>query len=314
MPDNKIKTISQADAETMYSMEGIAGMSHEELGGYDNLTGTLSAFIAGAPFTGKTLMLGTAPLPLLIYSFDPKKTQSLWLTYPELMKSRWITVIPFWNEDSKNPTEFKQWDDVVTNHIETGFLNRFGSVAIDSYTGWLRCAGNYVLKDQNKKRSMKQGGKQLDNLAMSDYPVLYNLSHTMVSELSNGSWNFIVTGHLNIIRDEETGTDLRVELSVYNQLKTFLPGQFAEFLLLRKKEIRKDNKKSVKYELLTDATGIYTIAGSQLAASGELDKIEIPNFRHLFAKVGSTFKDKPHWETGKVLDPELCPENIKKYL
>lgn len=304
--------ISQEDAKDMYDIGGILGISEDDLAGYDAKTSTLSALISGLPKVGKTKLCGTSNLPILFYSFDPKSTVVLHQFYPELMKKRWIVVIPFWDDGGyKAPQAYRAWEKIYENHKNSGFLNRFGTVVIDSYTSWLRAAGNEWLYQQNQKRANKKGGKQLDQLAQGDYPGLYNLSSVMIHELSSGSWNFLLTCHLNIIRDEESGIDTRVELLVYKSLKTEIPSLFSENYILTK---RPSGPGSVEYILLTDASGIYNIAGSQLRKDGILSVKEIPNFRHLFKKAGVNYKDLPHWKTGEKLNKDDLPEEIAKYL
>ena len=268
----------------------------------------------GMPTVGKTVMLGTSTLPLLIYSFDPKSTVVLWTHYPKLMKERWIVVKPFWDEGgNRNPKAYMEWEKTYENHRDTGFLERFATVSIDSYTGWILTAGNYWLHEKNKERSMKERGKLLDHLAQGDYPGLYDLSSTMVYELNSGSWHFLVTCHLRIVRNEETGVDERTELQVYKALKTEIPRLFSEKYVLTKKQV---GPGEVKYILLTDVQGLYHIVGSQLRKKhGKNIKVEEePNFRSLFRKAEKSYEDKPHWKTGKKLNADLLPDDLKEYI
>jgi len=303
--------VTQDQVKDMYSLEGILGVSEEELAGYNTLTGTLSALIAGLPGTGKTTMVGTSILPILIYSFDPKSTRVLWETYPKLMEKQWIVVIPFWDEGGgEEPRMYVAWERIWENHLKTGFLHRFGTVSVDSYTGWLKAAGNYTLKYKNAKRA-SSGGKELDQLAQGDYLKLYDLSSRMIHQTSSGTWHFIITCHLNIIRDEESGVDLRTELLVYKSLKIEVPRVFSENYILMKEQ---KGPKDVEYKLLLDKKGIYEPVKSHLRASGKLSNVEEPNFRYLFNKIGSPIKDKPHWKTGEALLPDDLPERLRKYL
>lgn len=302
--------IAKEDASSMYDDPSVLGVSDEDLEKYDRLTNTVSALISGMPKVGKTRLLGTSVLPLLIYSFDPKSTVVLWQFYPELMRKRWIVVIPFWDEGGhKNPKAYMAWEQLWQKHLESGFLDRFGTVAIDSYTGWLNAAGNYWLYYKNQERAKKDRGKQLDQLAQGDYPGLYDLSSSMVHQMNSGSWHFLMTCHLVIIRDEERGIDLRVELLVYKSLKVEIPRLFSENYILMK---RPSGPSKVDYKLLTDISGIYDIVGSQLRKDGLLNVEEKPNLRYLFKKAGKAWKDKPHWKTGEELDLGLLPDWLRK--
>jgi len=304
--------VSQDQVKDMYSLDGILGVSEEELVGYNALTGSLSALISGLPKVGKTTLLGTSTLPLLIYSWDPKSTVVLWNFYPHLMEKQWIIVLPFWDEGGyENPKMYDAWERVYENHLSTGFLHRFATVAKDSYSGWLNAAGNKWLHYKNEERLKKPGGKSTDHLAQGDYPGLYNLSSKMIHQLAGGDWNFLMTCHLNVVRDEDSGVDLRTELMVYKSLKGIIPRLFSENYILLKEPT---GPGQVEYQLLTDKKGIYEPVGSQLRGDGKLAVKEEANLRALFKKAGVRYEDKPHWKTGETLSPDDLPERLRKYL
>jgi len=244
------------------------------------LSPTLSILLQGEPGTGKTRLVSTAPLPILIYSFDPKGTVVLHSQVPELLESGMIQYIPYWGEESKNPTQYDIWEKDWEEHINSGYLNQFGTVVIDSFTTWMNAAGNKWLQFKNKKRP----GKETDNLALGDYLGLYNLTKTMVNRTSGCDCNFILIAHLEAEKDELLGT-IRYVLSTYKSLKQEIPPLFTEKWVMTKKP----GPQGVDYSILTNNQGLYT-ASTQLKG---LKINEEPNIKNLMKKAGLPAQDKP---------------------
>jgi len=212
------------------------------------LSPSLSILLQGEPGVGKTRLLATAPLPLLIYSFDPKGVLVLHNYYKELLDSGMIQYLTYWGDDSSNPTEYLKWEKDWETHIVSGYLNQFGTVAVDSFTTWMEAAGNAWLQEKNTRR---KDGKALDNLAIGDYPGLYNLTRTMIKRTAACDTNFILTAHLEAEKDELTGL-IRYVLSTYKGLKTIVPPLFSEKWVMNKRVIGQE----VKYEILTNNQGL----------------------------------------------------------
>ncbi|KKM34725.1 hypothetical protein LCGC14_1565130, partial [marine sediment metagenome] len=62
-----------------------------------------SAIIMGLYGSGKTTLIGTAPRPLLIDSFDPKGTVVLEQLYWDEIESGAILIRPWWSDDHVHP-------------------------------------------------------------------------------------------------------------------------------------------------------------------------------------------------------------------
>lgn len=242
---------------------------------------SLSILLQGEPGVGKTRLLATAPLPLLIYSFDPKGILVLHNHYQELIDSGMIQYITYWGDDSSNPTEYLKWEKDWEEHVNTGYLSQFGTVSIDSFTTWMEAAANAWLAERNTRR---KDGKALDNLAIGDYPGLYNLTRTMIKRTSACDVNFILTAHLEAEKDELTGL-IRYVLSTYKGLKTIVPPLFSEKWVMNKRVVGQE----VQYSILTNNQGLYT-ASTQLKG---LDIREQPNIKNLLKKAGLPYNDKP---------------------
>lgn len=263
-----------------FSMNTLYAVDEEDIG-------TLSILLQGMPGTGKTRLLGTAPLPLLVYSFDPKATIVLRTCYPELVKAKLIQWITFYDEDYRSPTQYNKWEQIWTTHCDTGYLNQFGTVAVDSFTTWMECAVNQYVELKDRTRA-----KKLGNLSQNDYLGLYNLTRTMIKKTAANDCNFVLTAHLEAEQNELLGT-IRYVLSTYKGLKVIVPPLFSEKWVMHKEPV---GPEQVDYRILTNDSGMYT-ASTQLKG---LAIKEQPDIKALMEKAGLPAIDKPKfWEKGK---------------
>lgn len=248
-----------------------------------------SLLLMGEWGVGKTQLIGTGRLPILIDSFDPNGVVVLYKVYPELMKSGAIQVRKYWSEDFRTPTEFKKWEKQWEEDIKSGYIGLFGTYAIDSFTTWMECAVNNWLRKKNIER-----GKHMDNLAQGDYLGLYNITRTMVKLSSAQGADFILTAHLEAEQDGLT-QEITYKLATYKGLKTAIPPLFSEKLAL----VKEAKAEGVKYKLLTNNKARYR-ASNQLGANGVWDLEEEPNIRNLLKKAGLPSGDKPLFWKEKV--------------
>lgn len=248
----------------------------------DDIGLTFSILLMGQWGTGKTRLLGTAPLPLLIYMFDPKGAIVLHKVYPDLIKEGMIQYIPYWNEEASNPTEYARWEKDWEKHIKTGYLNQFGTVAIDSFTSWMDCAGNNWLYLRNQTRK----GGAVESLTIGDYPGLYNLTRNMIKRTSGCNCNFVLTAHLEAEQLENLSV-VRYVLSTYKGLKAIVPPLFSEKWVILKRPLAT----GAEYKILTNDEGLY-MASTQIGAD-IFNRREEPNIRELLKKAGVSAEDKP---------------------
>lgn len=264
--------------------------------------------LAGKPGTGKTFILQTARLPVLIDSFDPGKTLCLEVakpdsvfyfeTYqdiadcPDLSKFSFF-VRRYWKENHHKPTAYALWRERFDQDIETDFLSLFGTYALDSHTNWLSAASNYFIKKMKRKITNKNSplfGQMLNQLDRSDYPHIYNEVRDLFNLVGSQSCDFIMTAHVEIsdITDEDGKATGRKEMNLFTfkGLKTIIPSNVTEFYIAQKTA----RPKGSEYTLLTENKGYYE-AFSHLGASGKLSTEEPQDIKALLRKAGLSADD-----------------------
>jgi len=235
---------------------------------------TFSAMIMGMYGTGKTSILATARMPLLLCSFDPRGT----LVLRDEIKEGRIIVRTYWNEDSSQPTEYMRWQKDWREDIDSGFLTLFGTYAIDSLTTFITALANYTSKRKGREKGV---------LAQGDYIPMYASVNDHIKITQAQGCDFIMTGHLVMEKDEIEGRSY-AELGVYKGLKVQIPILFTEKYVL---EVTNTSKGS-EYKLLTGRKGPYR-ASTQLGKKGIFELEEEPNIKHLLKKAGLPHEDKP---------------------
>lgn len=239
---------------------------------------TFSALLSGREGTGKTTALTTAPKPVLIDSFDPSGTVQIdtMIRQGKVKKDEVITRI-FWEEDSRRPKQYREWEKRHEDDIKTGLLKHVGTYCIDSGTTFLDALAMHV---SNRK------GRSEGQLAIQDYPVIYNIIGDIIKRSQVQGCHFIYTGHLELDKDEETGK-MVATLSTFNKLKVRTPLLFSEKLVM----YTKPSGDKTEFLFLTQPHGYYH-ASSQLGTGGVFDKFEKPDFTHLLKKAGLATKSK----------------------
>ena len=243
---------------------------------------SFSAIIMGLYGVGKTSLITTGPKPWLIDSFDPKGTVVLELNMKDEIEAGNLVIRKFWNEDYMAPTEYNRWEAIHEKDISTGFLNHFGTYAIDSFTTFLDSMANQLSRYMKRDRKVQK-------LAINDYLVIYDQMKSVIKTVSSQNCNFIMTAHLETYIDKVT-EETRTEIKGYKGLKTDVPLLFTEKYVLETEEA--PPPKNIKYNLYTRAAGKFR-ASTQLGSGGKLKDIEEPNLREIMKKTGFSFEDKP---------------------
>jgi len=181
------------------------------------------------------------------------------------------------NEDPRNPTAFKLWDDEFHRLKKLDFFSNLGTFAVDSVTTWAQCAMNAVLK-----KSGRAGGTPQQNDWLPQMMMLENAMRDFVSL----PCDCILIGHDDVTKDEASGR-MFVSLMITGKLSRRVPLLFDEIYCAQTKE----TSKGIEYQLLTRATGMYQ-ARSRLGKGGELETYEKPDIKAILAKVGFSTKDK----------------------
>lgn len=253
--------MSRKDFDVRAELESINSMYKDS--GSDNF----SALVMGEFGSGKTRLLKTAVKPVLVFSFDPKGTVVL---KDDIEKGE-VFVIPFWDERSDKPTEYKKFETLFEKYLKEGFFEKFGTVAIDSGTTFLQALSNYI--------SMAQGRTD-GKLAIQDYLVIYNTVQDIIKLISARKTNFIFTAHLQPEQSELTG-EIKYEIATYKQLKTRIPILFTEKYVLM--DVTRKDK--VNRYLLTAPYKEYR-ASTQLGKDGLFETREEPDISKLMKKAG----------------------------
>ncbi len=237
---------------------------------------TFTALIYGDLGTGKTTCLRTARLPILLDCFDPGGAKSL---SKEIAEGK---VLPrnFGNDDRKNPTSYRDWERQFLKDKEEGFFNHVGTYCIDSLTTFVPAVMNYIVN--------KHGSKRPDFIpAIQDYLVAAMTLVDIMKVVSKFNCDFIVTGHIELDKDEVTGQML-TNLKAFKSLRVDIPILFDEKYV----SLVKQTPSGPVYEFLTQPEGRYT-ASTRLGNGGKLAAREPQDIKAILKKVGYPTEDKP---------------------
>lgn len=261
------------------SIEEINKMYKETVGEDD----TLGALISGDPGVGKTTMAGTAPKPILVYMFDPKGH----LVLRPLIEKGEVLVVPLWMDQSQDPTIWEKFNEMSTDHMDSGFIKQFSTVVIDSLSFCLITVANYVAAIQAPAADMKGPKDRPRNIPfIGDYRFIYQNIMDKIQEFSSHPINLIMTSHVTTEENELT-KEIKVKLLAYGKLKNWIPPMFTEKYMLITKPGEKNPDGSVKRMVLTQPKGKYECS-SQLGLPPEIE----PDFRVIMKKAGFNVKDK----------------------
>lgn len=249
----------------------IRDMYKETVGDENNF----SILLKGLEGSGKTSTICTAPKPILIDAFDPR----CHIIVKQLLKPNEYLLRPFWDEKTSKPTQYSRWEAMWERDLASGFLDNFGTYAVDSVTTFTQSLSNQVSKAE---------GRSQGKLAIQDYNIIYGVIRDLVKMTSaQANCVFIMTAHLVNDRDDLTG-EIIAELDLYKRLKSQLPLLFTEKYVMTSKE----TSSGVKYQLLTRPTGRFR-ASTQLGAMDKFEMYEEPDISKLIKKAGLKIEDKP---------------------
>lgn len=236
---------------------------------------SFTALIYGDFGTGKTTILTTARRPIVIDFFDPKGWK-----LPAIEKgieAGWILATDFSGDRIGSPTQYKAWQNRLQKWMREGFFENIGTYVIDSVTTWNRAMMNKIVNER---------GRKYDVPAQQDYLVQMNTIIDIIHALGAQSCDFIMTGHMEVEKDEDTGAFM-TNLAVTKGLKRDLPLLFTEKWLLD--TVRKGA--DVEYRVRTMNDGKYK--ASTRIGGGKFDMFEKPDIKYLLNKAGLDISDKP---------------------
>lgn len=237
---------------------------------------SFNLLLCGELGSGKTYIFRTCRLPVHVDSFDPGGTKCL---KPEIDAGKIVVDSRYESEDPSDPKMFQLWKDKTRWRIREGYFANFGTYCIDSATSWQEAIMNWRLKSEGMAGKPPRFTK--------DYTPQKAEIRNMIRLLIDLPCDFIITGHLETIRDESSA---RV---IYRWLTTgkgqiILPTLFDEVYVLDPK----DSAEGPVYRMLTRSTGTF-LARSRLGRGGVLDVHEKPDIKALLKKAGLSTEDKP---------------------
>jgi len=241
-----------------------------------------NAIVHGPIKSGKTSMLKTCRMPVLIHSFDPGGTTVL---RDEIKAGKVLVDNSFEEDDPYNPRAFRLWKDEMATLIKEDFFRHVGTFVIDSITTWQQVIMYDVIKDAvkqfPKKRTIGSQPFEQDWLPQMQYIENYMRKFLALP------CDCILLGHSEYPKNRDGEIIGDLGLMITGKLKERIPALFSEIYYLRIK-----NYSTGERELLTQPD--YRImAGSRLGAGGKLEKYEKPDFKNILKKVGEDTSDRP---------------------
>lgn len=234
--------------------------------------------IAGRPGCGKTRLIGTAPGPILIDSFDPGGTKTL---KEEIEKGR-VFVDTSFEYVVNDPSviggrqTFTNWQQSFNMRAREGFFNNLGTYAIDSGTRWVESIIDFIAGKEKRKHG---------ELQLQDYKTLQIMVKDFLTVLTNLPCNFIFTMHLDVGQDAVTGKTL-TKLMTPGKSSTTIPSLFDEYYVMEVEE--KSN--GLNRMLITEIDGrvdARTRIGANIFSAKEQ-----PHIANLLKKAGYSYEDK----------------------
>lgn len=237
---------------------------------------SINVLLLGDRGTGKTSLLQTGRMPLLVDSFDPGGTK----VFRKELIGKSIFIRNYEEDRSTKPTEYARWEAQWEKDCRDGLLDGIGTYAIDSFTTFLQALGSETAK--KKGRLTSNDGI----LAIQDYQVIGNVLRDIVKICSSKGCDFVLTGHLETDKDDETGV-IRSTLKTFKSMKVDIPLLFDETWVMQTKE----GSKGIDYKVLTRNTGRIA-ASTRMGSGGKFEALEEPDIKKLLRKAGMSDKDK----------------------
>lgn len=232
------------------------------------------ALIYGPMGSGKTNVLRTCRLPVLVHSFDPGGTKTI---RDEIKDGKIFADTRYEVEDAKNPTAFKAWDAEYHRLKQGGIFNQVGTFALDSATTWSQAAMNVTLKVAGRAGGTPQQNDYLPTMVMLE---------AAIKDMCGLPCDIVLIAHEDVDKDEATGR-MMVGPGFIGKLKQRIPILFDEIYCATTKEV----PTGVNYTFLTRSTGLYK-ARTRLGKGGLFDTYERQDIKYLLNKAGYNTSDK----------------------
>lgn len=241
----------------------------------DSRTDSTNFLLMGEHGTGKTFSLRTARKPVYVHQFDPGGANSL---NSLIKKGQVIVDAQFQRESAKKPTAFAKWDMEFQQMRRDKLFDHIGTYVIDSATTWGEAILNEVLKRSGRAGQVPQ---------IQDYNVQILTMKDYIKVCCGLPCDFVLTAHLEYIKDEERGKIIAVPL-VTGKFSEYLPLLFDEVYVAQ--TVVKGS--GTTYRWLTQNDGKFR-ARSRLAEAGKINKYEPPSFKKILRKGEKLREDLP---------------------
>jgi len=240
---------------------------------------TFNILAYGYVGTGKTSLIATARRPIYIYSFDPGGTKLKVLD--NLVDSGDAVLDTEYEiEDIKSPSAMRNFDNTHSKMKSNNAYAALGTVAIDSLTMMADAAMNFILKREGRPGTVPQ---------IQDYLVQQTMLAQIFREFCSLPCDFILTGHIDTMRDEVTGKII-TSLLVPGKLSTKVPALFDEVLIT---ELTMDAKKNPVYSVRLVGDAKYKTSTRRFSGEG-FEPYEIPDIMRLREKAGYPAEHLPN--------------------
>jgi len=264
-------------------LERIRSISLEDL-----RQGKFNALILGFQGTGKTHLLKTCRLPVLIHSFDPGGTKHL---RKEMLEGKIVADTRFEKEDMNDPTAYSLWEDEFFRLRSMNAFAEVGTYCIDSFTTWFDALKDQICRRKGlptKLAAQYRGatGRAVGLLEQQDWQVAGNIVKDMTKLCADLPCDFILTGHTLLEKEEVSGRMIAF-FNAIPSLRINVPILFDEIYIMEAEE----TTAGIRRSLLTAPTGRY-IARTRIG-SEKFELHEEPNIKHLLKKAGMGLDDKP---------------------
>lgn len=250
----------------------------------DSANKTFNALICGRAGSGKTQLLSTARMPLLIHNFDPggHKTRAL---QPLIQKGA-IQIKDFSTERTDAPRMFNAWRQEVRALKELGAFEYFATYALDSFGPWMSAMMNHIVDTKEAGGATRRAHVP----AQPDYLIALMRFQDLIRDLAALPCDFILTCHLMNNKDEITG-EITTEVKTFNSMRPEVPAIFDEVYVMK---VQSGNPP--KYQLLTQTEG--RLEAKTRIGGGVFSQYEEPDIKKLLFKAGLAHQDKEIMDLG----------------
>lgn len=235
----------------------------------------LKILVWGRPKSGKTFFFRTFPTPAKAYMFDPNGILSL--------RGEDIDY-----EEYSGPHGYQQFRIDLEKDMKE---EKYVSIMIDSLTTLQQCM---------MKSVQEENPKATENYQLQEYMIYFSRLRALLIDLINYPVHLLFTAHDQVVENAITG-DVFVLPSIYGK---DMPNEFPSFFdEVYHTEIKPHRREPTEYFLRTQPTNLLS-CGGRISKSGELDNLEVPDFKAILEKVLGKKEEKDGRPEGNKDTPD----------